>query len=212
MSFVVHGPGYSTYARSVRLAFEEKGAPYELAEVDILKGENKQPAYQALQPFGPVPAFEHDGFKLYETDAILRYVDEVVPGPSLTPGDAKGRARMNQIMGIVDAYAYGSILQKLVWQRAIVPMMGGQPDDRIVEEALPRVRLCLAEVERIMGGDAWLAGPSISLADLMLAPNIAYMTMTPESPALMAERPGLARWWQAMSARPSMAATAPKLG
>ena len=63
-----------------------------------------------------------------------------------------------------------------------------------------------------MGGDAWLAGPAISLADLMWAPVIAYMTTTPESAALMAERPGLARWWQAMSARPSMARTAAKLG
>jgi len=89
MSFVIHGPSYSTYVRSVRLAFEEKGAAYELAEVDILKGENKQPAYQALQPFGPVPAFEHDGFKLYETDEWKKlfgdfgkpYLDTYKPHP-----------------------------------------------------------------------------------------------------------------------------------
>jgi glutathione S-transferase len=119
---------------------------------------------------------------------------------------------MSQIMGIIDAYAYDSIIRKLFSQRAIVPMLGGRPDEKVIEEVIPRVRLCLAEAERIMGGDPWLAGPSLSLADLMLAPIIAYMTMTPEGPGLLAERPGLARWWQAMSSRPSMAATTPKLG
>jgi glutathione S-transferase len=212
MGFVVYGPAYSTYTRSVRLAFTEKGATYQLVEVDILKGEGGQPGYRARQPFGKVPALEHDDFQLYETGAILRYVDEVVPGPSLVPGDARGRARMTQIMGIIDAYAYGCIIQKLFWQRALVPMLGGQPDEKVVEEALPRVSLCLSELERIMGGDRWLAGSALSLADLMLGPIMAYLGMTPECATLLAERQGLARWWQAMAARPSMAATAPKLG
>lgn len=212
MAFIVYGPGYSTYTRTVRLALEEKGAAYELVEVDLLGGANRQPEHLARNPFGPVPAFAHDGFMLYETDAIIRYIDEVAPGPSLTPGDARSRARMNQVIGINDAAAYGAIVGKLFWQRGVVPMMGGTPDDKIVEEALPRIRLSLAEWERIMGASPWLAGATLSLADIMVAPVVAYMQMTPEAAGLMAERPGLARWWAAMSARPSMAATAPKLG
>jgi glutathione S-transferase len=149
---------------------------------------------------------------LYETDAIIRYVDETAPGPSLVPGDAKGRARMSQLIGIHNSYGYPAIIGKLFWQRGVVPMMGGQPDELVVKDSLPRVALCLAEAERIMGGNAWLAGPAVSLADLMWAPVVAYMTMTPESAALMAERSGLARWWEAMSARPSMTRTTPKFG
>lgn len=212
MAFIVYGPAYSTYVRTVRLAFEEKGAPYELVEVDMMGGKHKSPEHLARNPFGVVPGFAHDGFDLYETEAVVRYVDEVVPGPSLVPGDAKGRARMSQLIGINDSFGYPATIGKLFWQRAIVPMMGGQADERIVEDSLPRIALCLAEAERLMGDGPWLAGPAISLADLMWAPVIAYMTMTPESEALMAGRPGLARWWQAMSARPSMAKTAPKLG
>lgn len=212
MAFIVYGPSYSTYVRTARLALEEKGAPYDLVEVDMIGGRHREPEHLARNPFGPVPAFEHDGFMLYETDAIVRYVDEVAGGPSLVPGDARGRARMSQLIGINNSYGYPAIIGKLFWQRAVVPMTGGQGDGQIVEESLPRIALCLAEAERIMGADAWMAGPEVSLADLMWAPVIAYMSMTPEAEALMAARPGLGRWWQAMSARPSMARTTPKLG
>ena len=212
MAITVYGPDYSTYARSVRLALEEKGAAYRLEPVDILTGKHHEPAYQARQPFGPVPAFEHDGFALYETGAIVRYVDDALPGPKLTPADIRARARMNQIIGIIDSYAYKAIIQGLFWQRAVVPMTGGTPDEAVVAACLPRVRLCLAELERLMGQGPWLAGAELSLADIMLAPVLAYLQMTPEAASLMAERPGLSRWWQAMAARPSMATTAPSLG
>lgn len=212
MAFTVYGPAYSTYTRSVRLALEEKGAGYDLVEVDILSGRNQQPEHLARQPFGPVPAFEHDEFVLYETAAIIRYVDDVVEGPMLEPGDPKDRARMNQIIAINNSYGYPAIIGKLFWQRAVVPMMGGQPDDEIASASLPRIRLVLSEIERLMGDGPWLAGSTLSLADLLLGPVIAYLHMTPEAGPLMADRPNLARWWQAMSARPSMERTAPQLG
>ena len=74
MPMTIHGPNYSTYVRTVRLVLEEKGQPYELAEVDTLKGETKQHPHLGRHPFGMVPAFEHDGFELYETGAIIRYL------------------------------------------------------------------------------------------------------------------------------------------
>ena len=66
---VIYGPAISTYVRTVRLVCEEKAAPYELVEVDIMQGGNKTPDHLARHPFGRVPAFEHDGFQLYETSA-----------------------------------------------------------------------------------------------------------------------------------------------
>ena len=78
---IIYGPAYSTYARTVRLALEEKGVDYDLVEVDLLAGATKAPEHLARHPFGKVPAFEHDGFELYETDAIMRYVDAAFPGP-----------------------------------------------------------------------------------------------------------------------------------
>ena len=69
---IIYGPALSTYVRTVRLVLDEKAAAYELVEIDILKGGNKTPEYLARHPFGRVPAFEHDGFALYETSAITR--------------------------------------------------------------------------------------------------------------------------------------------
>ncbi len=71
---VLYGPAFSTYVRSVRLALEEKGAPYRLEEINIMEDAHKTPEHRARHPFAKVPAFEHDGFELYETMAIMRYV------------------------------------------------------------------------------------------------------------------------------------------
>src|SRR5499433_481266 len=96
---IVYGPTFSTYVRTVRVAREEKPASYELVDVAMLKGEHKQPEDLARNPFAKVPAFNHDGLDLYETDAIVRYIDQAIPGQDLQPLEARPRARMNQIIG-----------------------------------------------------------------------------------------------------------------
>ena len=207
---VLYGPGYSTYTRSVRLALEEKGVGYRHVEVDFMQG---MPAEQrARQPFGKVPAFEHDGFALYETCAIERYIDEAFDGPALQPADPRGRARMTQIISLLDSYTYGPTVGTLVIQRLVVPMMDGTPDEAAIEAALPKVRDCMAALEGLLGDQAFLAGESLSLADLHLAPIFDYFTATPESAPILEDKAGLHRWWEAVKARPSMAETAPKLG
>jgi glutathione S-transferase len=210
---VIYGADYSTYVRTVRLTFEEKPAEYRLEPVHILGGEAQQPNHLRRHPFGKVPAFEHDSLVLYETDAIIRYIDQVFPGKRLQPSDPGQAARMNQIIGIIDAYGYGSIIGKIVWQRLIVPMTEKRDgDDAIVREAKPMVTLCLSEIERIKGQDAYLAGPEISLADLFLAPIFTYLTMTPDATELLKDCSGLRTWWAEISTRESMVRTQPKLG
>ncbi len=209
---IVHGPNFSTYVRTTRLALFEKDVPHELVEVAFLQGAHKQEPFLKRNPFGRVPAFEHDGFTLYETAAITRYVDRAFPGVKLQPADPRQAARMDQVIGIVDSYGYGSIMGKLVWQRVVTPMVGGTPDDGAVKEALPQIRLCLAEFERILGDAPWFGGEAVSLGDLHLAPIFAYMTMTPESAQLLRPQARLAAWWQRVSARDSMAKTQPKFG
>jgi len=208
----IYGPAYSTYTRTARLAMEEKPADYRLAEVDILSGAAAQPDHLARQPFAKVPAFEHDGLTIYETNAIVRYIDQAFSGQRLQPADPRRAARMNQVIGIIDSYAYGTIIGKLFWQRAIVPMQGGKPDEAAVGEARPMIERCLAEFARLKGEDTYMAGPDMSLADLYLAPVIAYLQMTPEAEGLLRAHSGLRKWWETMSSRPAMAKTQPSLG
>jgi glutathione S-transferase len=209
---VIYGPEYSTYVRTIRLTFEEKPAEYRLEPVHILGGEGQQSPHLQRQPFGKVPAFEHDGLSLYESDAIARYVDRVFPGKQLQPSDPRAAAQMDQVIGIINSYGYASILGKVVWQRLIMPMTGGQADDRIVQEAKPMVSLCLAEFKRIKGSNRYLAGPEITLADLFLAPIFAYFSMTPDAKELLESCSGLQSWWDEMSNRETMLKTQPKLG
>jgi glutathione S-transferase len=207
---IIYGPSYSTYVRTARLACEEKGAAYELLDVAMLKGEHKNPAHLKRHPFGYVPSFEHDGFELYETSAISRYIDRALPGTKLQAADPRALARMDQVIAIADSYGYPSLITRIVMQRVVAPMMGGTPDDKVVESGLANARTTCAELERLMAGAAFLAGDQLSLADLHVAPIMAYAVMTPEGKGLLEQYRGLQSWWQRMAARPSMAATQPR--
>lgn len=84
----------SPYTWRVWLALEHKRIPYELKQMSFSEGDQKKPGYLAINPRGRVPAIVDDGFALYESAAILEYLDEKYPGePRLFPGDAGQRAR-----------------------------------------------------------------------------------------------------------------------
>lgn len=206
---VLFGAAYSAYVRIARLALAEKGVAYRLEPVDIFAPGGPPAEYLARHPFGRIPAFEHDGFRLYETGAITRYLDEAFPGPPLQPTAPQARARMNQAIGIVDAYLYRSLVWDIYVERVSVPRQGGVSDDAKIAEALPKAATCMAALDDLLNAGDWLAGPELSLADLHAAPMIAYGMMAPEGAALLAKHLRLARWWDALRARPSMAATRP---
>jgi glutathione S-transferase len=192
------------------MAYEEKGAEYVLKDVSVIKGEHKQPPHLARNPFGTVPAFEHDGLQLYETTPILRYIDQVCPGAALTPDDPRERARMNQIISIIDYHGYGVLIGQIVVQRLFAALLAHGTDEDVIRAAVPKAELCLAELERIQGGDTFLVGSRVSLADLYLVPIIFYVRLTPEQ-SLLAPHKGLEAWWHRMSERPSVQNTAPNL-
>jgi glutathione S-transferase len=210
---VVYGPAYSTYVRTARLALEEKSAAYTLEEVDMFGGAHKAPPHLARHPFGKVPGFVHDGFALYETAAVARYIDEAFPGPKLQPADVRRRARMNQIFAVIDSYGYPALISNIVMQRIVAPLMGGAADEKVIAEAMPQVETSVAALEALAdAGGPFLCGPDLSLADLHLAPIMSYFSQTPEGQKALAGAPRLARWWAQMSKRPSVVKTQPKLG
>ena len=204
---VVHGPGLSSYVWSARIALAEKGVAYE--HDDMAFGTHKLPEHLARHPFGKVPALEHDGFALYETQAILRYVDEAFPGPALQPSDPKRRARMNQVMGVLDAYGWPSCAGGIMFNRLIAPKYGLPSSEAAVEAAIPTARLCYAEWERMLGDQPFMTGDSFTLADVLLAPLVIFSPFTAETRAMLAEAPRLTAWGERMRARPAVAATSP---
>ena len=206
---ILHGASYSVYTRIVRLALLEKGVGHRLEEVDVFGPDGPPAGYLELNPFGRIPTLVHDGFVLYETEAIGRYVDEVFHGPALQPLDARGRARAAQIIGVLDSDAYRPMVWDIFVERVRRPLRGEASDEKRIASAVARVDRCLRALASLGGGDVWLvdAGDRPSLADLHAAPMIAYLSAAPEGAALLELHPRMLAWWRAICARPSMLGT-----
>jgi glutathione S-transferase len=212
MAVIIYGPAYSTYTRTARLALEEKGVTYRLHEVDTLNGEGQKPEHLARHPWGKVPVLEHDGFSLFETVAVARYVDERFPGRSLQPADARQRARMAQICAVLDNYGWSPMVITVFVQRVLVPMRGGTPDETVIAEAMTQAERVLASIEKVMGGDEFLCSGTISLADLHLTPILDYFARTDDGRAALERSPRLSAWWSRIEQRPSVVRTRPNFG
>ncbi len=203
----VFGTAYSVYVRIVRLTLAEKAVAYELDEVDVFASGGPPDDYLARHPFGRIPAFEHDGFRIYETAAITRYIDEAFAGPALQPPDPRGRARMNQITSLLDNYAYRTLVWDLFVERVRAPAQGRPPDETRIAAALAKVETSLDALTDVMADGPYLAGPRLTLADLHATPMFIYARLVGEVAALLHRRPVLNAWLDHMVQRPSVAAT-----
>jgi len=205
MSVKVYGVPGSPYLRAVLVGLEEKGAAYEL--VPIRGPESKQPEHLARHPFGRVPAFAHDGFSLYETQAILRYIDGAFAGAALRPSAPKELARMDQLVGICDWYLFPQVGVTIAFQRIVKPLlMGGVPDEEIIAKAIPNAERCFAVIAGFLHAP-FLAGAQLSIADIMVACHMNMLVATPECAAIIAKHPALRDWLARMEARPSFQKT-----
>jgi glutathione S-transferase len=202
---VIYGVPGSPFVRAVQMGLEEKGAPYRLQVLGL--GESKSREYLERHPFGRVPAFDHGDFRLYETQAILRYLDAVFPEPALQPREPRSIARMNQIIGINDCYFFPKVAAVIGFQRIVGPvLMGLVPDENAIARALPDARICIAELARLLGDQPFLAGDALTIADLILAPQLDFFALTPEGRDLL-NGTGLVDWLARMNERPSMRKT-----
>ncbi|HXY59479.1 MAG TPA: glutathione S-transferase family protein [Methylocystis sp.] len=197
-------PG-SPFARAALATLEEKGAAYRVAAV--APGELKTEPHMSRHPFGRVPVLQHGDFWLYETQAILRYLDRVLPSPPLTPQDPKAAARMDQAMNVSDWYLFQGVGNVIAFQRVVAPMLFGlAPDEAAIEAAMPRAHVVFAGLSRLLGDEDYFAG-SFSLADLTLAPQIDFFVGIPEWAPLMGPHSNLRAWHERAISRASLQAT-----
>lgn len=179
------------------MTLEEARVPYDMVDVDIFAQEKAPPDYADRHPFGKIPAFEHDGFRLFETDAIAAYVVDLSQDKTLVPANAREHARMIQIMRIMDHYAY----PRLVWGVFVEEVergRSGQLNDTEIESA----RRTLAVLDNL-AGDRYLVGEQITLADLWAFPMLSLLRLAPTGQNLVAQFPKIAAWMETMSRRPS---------
>lgn len=200
----LYGPAYSSYVWSARMICAEKGVAADLAPIEL-----GGPDLAALHPFRKVPVLVHGDVTVWETEAIGRYVDRVFDGPALQPADPAALARMDGWLSATVDYLYPSLVKGVVIPRLVVEPSGRPVDPRAIASAAATGNEGLAILDSALSGTPFLAGDTVSLADLVLAPIVAYYRKTPEGASTMTDHPTLGRWFGAMASRPSFAACAP---
>lgn len=194
----------SSYCQSVRMMLAECGVSPNVVEVDPFGGTGPNP-----HPFKAVPVLEEAGFAIYETAAILRYLDAAHAGGRFTPGEPRALARMAQVQGIADSQAYRPFVRQVYGERIFAPLEGETPDEGQIAEGLVHARAVLAALEQIAAEGLVLNRRALTLADVHLAPMTGFFAATPEGAAALAASPALASWFDWVSARESYRRTSP---
>ena len=197
---IVYGFPRSTFVNIVRLVLTHKDVAYTFDDLEPVMG---KPEHLALHPFNRVPIFRHDDLTVYETSAIVSYIDEAFEGARLTPSDVRARARMNQWISAINSYYYPYMIYHLTHELIVFPELGIASDEKVVAYAM-KVELALGVVERELAhGDKYLLGSSLTLADFYLLPSTFALGLTEQGKAMYRNFPAFCRWRDRMEELPT---------
>ena len=198
------GAPQSNFVRTVRIACMEKGVPYTLTPA-----RPHSPEVDAIHPFGKIPAMRHGDLALCESKAIGSYIDMAFDGPPLIPRDPAGAARTEQWISLINTGIDPVFMRQYLGAYFFSGLPDGAPDRARIDAALPKMREMFALLDRELGGRAYLAGDTFTLADAFLLPIIHYMRLMPESGELVQASPNVSAWFDRVVARPSGSETVP---
>jgi glutathione S-transferase len=202
------GDARSTYTRTARMGLAEKGVAYTMQWCAP-----HSPEILAIHPFGRIPALRDGDVALWETSAILRYVDESFGDRLLlTPGRISDRVACEQWVSAVNSYFYDTMVRRYVLQIIFPKGEGGLPDRGVIDGALKEMPAQLGALERAYQRGDFLAGPALSFADLFVAPILAYVQAMPEGGQLMSDLPNVRRAQAVIRQRASFTGTDPRAG
>ena len=205
----LYGFPRSTFVKVAGLILTARNVDYRFHDTE---DEMYLPIHLERHPFGRVPALQHDDFVLYETNAIAAYIDDVFPGPKLTPADPRKRARMNQWIGNLNWYFYPEMIYHVTHERLVYPELGIPGDDRIVQRAMPKIIHALGVMEKeLSDGRPVLVGDDISMANYFLLPTLFAFGLAPEGKQTLPKFPGVVAWDNRMDALPTVVAFNGKL-
>ena len=158
------------------MALDEKGVAYTHEPAMP-----QSPEQLARHPWGKIPSMTHGDVALFESLAITRYIDEAFEGPALQPADAADRARMDQWISAFIDYMYAPIVRNIIIQRVVVET----PDEAVIAAAVPDAAKSIGLLNDQLAATPYLAGSTMSLADLFVLPAINYVAMVPEGGPLL---------------------------
>ncbi|KIY68878.1 thioredoxin-like protein [Cylindrobasidium torrendii FP15055 ss-10] len=211
MVLKLYGFPAATCTRRVATVLFEKKVPFEFHTIDLTTGAHKAPAYLEHQPFGQTPYIDDDGFEIYESRAIGRYIalkykDQGTP---LIPVDATADLKKTTAFEVamqienqeLDPYS-SAIVIEAVFAPAYKP--GYKPRKDFLDEKIAILNSKLDVFEQILSKQKYLAGDEITLADLNGIPFNALLNAAGVD--ALDTRPAVSRWWKDLQARPSFLA------
>ena len=184
-ALVIYGPPQSSYVRTTRMTCVEKGVDHQLEPIEFGSA-----GHLERHPFGKVPTISHGDVRLWETSAIIRYIDSAFDGPSLVPSDPAAQGVMEQWVSTLNCYLYDDLVRNYALQYIIPSMKGKDPDREKIDAAQDNLKRDFALLEKAYDGKEWIAG-SFSLADLVAGPILTTALMFPEAQALFDKSPSL---------------------
>ncbi|MEY8829603.1 glutathione S-transferase family protein [Sedimentitalea sp. XS_ASV28] len=206
MGLILYAYPPSVYCQIVRMALHHLELTAQMIEVDPFTGIGDNP-----HPFGLVPTLRDDEFELWETCAILRYLDAQYAGGRLSPASPRTVARMVQVQSIADSQAYWPLVRMVFAQRVFAPLHGEAPDETRIAEGMTRAAPVLGALDDIAREGLVLAPGNVSLADIHLAPILGFFNAAPEGAAALNRYPALHRWFGEIGANPAYRETCPPL-
>ncbi|KAL1339234.1 hypothetical protein AAHE18_U020400 [Arachis hypogaea] len=193
----VYGPAYGCPKR-VLVCLIEKQIEFETVDVDLIKGEHKEPEFLKLQPFGVVPVIQD------ESRAIIRYYAEKYreQGSELLGKTIEERGLVEQWLE-VEAHNFQPPIYNLVMNVVFGPIQGVPSDTKAVQESDEKIAKVLDIYEERLSKAKYLAGDFFSLADLSHLPFGHYLVNQTGRGNLVRERKHVSAWWDDISNRPS---------
>lgn len=208
MALTFYAASGSPYAWRVWLALEHKQAAYELKQLSFDAGDLKTPAYSAINPRNRVPALVDEGYAIYESAAIVDYIEDRFPAPSLYPNDLRTRATARRMIREADQY-FATAMEHLVERVLFTPQ--AQWSETAIGEARAALQGEYAFWETRIEGPFLLG--EVSAADYTLYPMLALVRRIGakvagfDAAALCG--PNLTAWMQRMEALPIVQRTWP---
>jgi len=167
----------------------------------MMAGEHRQPEYLALNPYGRVPTIVEDGLVLYESTAILEYLEATHPQPPLLPSDVRGRALAAMHMKLCDIQL-GRQTGIIIFPKRFLPK--DRWDEKAMAQAKKEIEKHLGILETQLQGKQYLVGDRYSMVEVCYTPFVEFLPLMEITPP-----PAVAAWTASMLERPSAQQTKP---
>lgn len=198
----LYGHPWSNAARRVQMLCEELNIPYTYETVDLLTGKQYEPEFQKLNPNCKVAVIDDEGFVLWESQAIMRYLADKHKAQTWYPTELKARAQVEQWLDW-NQTRLGAEAGKIMFNTHFA---GESRSDQAIESGKKWLEKILPVMDGALSEQPYLCGDKVTLADLAASTNLAYLEMCHHD---FKPYPGVVKWYEAMKKRPSFAKTAP---